>query len=275
MTLTFYDVSNHQGGLKLNTLESDAFIFKATEGVGFVDKWCDNFVEQAKALGKPWGVYHFLDGSDVIKQAEFFYNNCKNYVGKGILVLDYEMYGRQGAVKAKQFLDHLYKLTGVRGWIYMNESDSNNDNWQPLAKDYPLWIAKYSSQKPNHTKGLSVIAWQYTSTPLDKNIYYGDKASWAKYAAGDKGTNNVKVDTKPNKDFYTETGKYTSRVDTHFFKEKELINKSSVNIKKGQVVYADEIHVEVGHDGKKYYRGAWQLGKTKLYFSLNKSTMKK
>lgn len=243
MGLIFYDVSNHQGGLRLDSLESDAFIFKATEGLGYVDKWCDNFVEQAKALGKPWGVYHFLDGSDVIKQAEYFYSNIKGYIGKGILVLDYEDYGRQGAVKAKQFLDHLYKLTGVRAWIYMNESDSNSDNWQPLAKDYALWIAKYSTKEPNHIKGLSVVAWQYTSKPLDKNIYYGDKPSWTKYALGDK--NGITPDIKPTGpstiDNYWTTG-------TRFKAKEPLIQHYADNWDK---LTGDEIHKGREFDIKK------------------------
>lgn len=218
MSLVFYDLSNHQAGLKLasdsRVKDSQAYIFKATEGTYFVDKECDKFVQQAKKLGKSYGVYHFLDGSDAIKQAEYFYSNIKGYVGEAVLVLDYEMYGRQGAVKAKQFLDHLYKLTGVRGWIYMNESDSNNDNWGPLAKDYALWIAKYSIQKPNHTKGLNIIAWQYTSTPLDKNIYYGDLVSWKAYAKGDKKGTQPDIKPQPAKsDYWFEGTRFKAKVD--------------------------------------------------------------
>lgn len=214
MTLTFYDVANHQAGLQLNTLVSDAFIFKATEGTYFVDKYCDGFVQQAKKLGKPYGVYHFLDGSDVIKQAEYFYSNIKGYVGEAVLVLDYEMYGRQGAVKAKQFLDHLYKLTGVRAWICMNESDSNSDNWGIIAKDYGWWAAKYSTQKPVNNKGLFMVAWQFTSTPLDKNIYYGDKASWMKYAKGDKSGTNPDIKPQPPKtDYWMDGTRFKAKVD--------------------------------------------------------------
>ena len=70
MTLHVLDISNHQGAnFKLGGY--DGYIFKASEGIYFVDKTCDIFVEQAKKLNKPWGVYHFLDGSDVIKQAQF------------------------------------------------------------------------------------------------------------------------------------------------------------------------------------------------------------
>lgn len=191
MTLTFYDLSNHQGGMSLATdsrvKDAQAFIFKATEGIYFVDKTCDGFVTQAKTQNKPWGVYHFLDGSDVVKQAEFFYNNVKGYIGQGVMVLDYEMYGRQGASAVERFVKRFYELSGVYVWLYMNESDSNSDTWSKYLKDNcALWIAKYSTQKPNHVKGLNTIAWQYTRTPLDKNTFYGDATAWKKYAQSSK-----------------------------------------------------------------------------------------
>lgn len=212
--LRFDDYSNWQAGKVLANVDTDAFIFKATEGTYFVDKTCDNFVQQAIKLGKPWGVYHFLDGSDVIKQAEYFYSNVKGYVGKGILVLDYEGYGRQGAVKAKQFLDHIYKLTGVRPWIYMNESDAASDNWEIVANDYGWWAAKYSTVKPVNNKGLLMVAWQYTDKPHDMNYFYGDKTAWAKYAAGDKSGTNPDIKPKPPVSNYHMDGtKFKAKVD--------------------------------------------------------------
>lgn len=188
--MKFYDLSNHQGKINLNIdsriSDADAFIFKATEGTYFVDECCDFFVQQAIQMNKPFGVYHFLDKSDVIQQAEFFYNRIKVYVGEAILVLDYEAYGRQGAVKAKQFLDHLYNLTKVRAWIYMNESDSNEDNWNNISKDYGWWAAKYSRSLPNSKSNLFMVAWQYKEVPLDTNIFLGNQEAWNKYAKGDR-----------------------------------------------------------------------------------------
>lgn len=202
MTLTFYDLSNHQGGMNLATdsrvRDVEAFIFKATEGTGYVDKYCDDFVQQTKKLNKPFGVYHFMDGSDVTKQAEFFYNNVKGYIGQGIMVLDYEMYGRQGAKAVETFVKRFYELSGVYVWLYMNESDSNNDNWSDyLKKNCGLWIAKYSTQEPNHVKGLNVIAWQYTSTPLDKNVFYGDVSMWNRYANKNSGETTEQINKRP------------------------------------------------------------------------------
>lgn len=137
--LKVIDVSNHQTGLSLKTLNADAFIFKATEGNYFTDKTCDTFVTQAKALGKPYGVYHFLDQTDAIDQAKYFLKEIDGYLGEALLVLDYEGYGKQGANKAKVFLDYIYNQTGIKPLIYMNESDANSDDWAEVVKgDYGL-----------------------------------------------------------------------------------------------------------------------------------------
>ncbi|MGY3767081.1 GH25 family lysozyme [Vagococcus vulneris] len=206
-----YDVSNHQAGLKLSTLQSDCFIFKATEGTFFVDKTCDSFVQQAKALNKPYGVYHFLDGSDVIAQADFFVKNIKGYVGEAVLILDYEMYGRQGAAQAKRFCDRVFDKTGVRCWLYMNESDCNSDNWKALANDYAFWIAKYSSNAPSVHDYLNVIGWQFTSTPLDKNEFYMDTGTWNKYASN--GTKKPVKRETPQGPWMSENKRVTVNVD--------------------------------------------------------------
>ncbi|MGO3732003.1 MAG: GH25 family lysozyme [Vagococcus sp.] len=177
------DLSNHQKGLKLATLQADAFIFKATEGCHFIDGDCDTFVKQAKALNKPYGVYHFLDSSDVIKQATFFLQHIKGYLGEAVLVLDYEAYGRQGATQAKRFLDHVYHQTQIKPLIYMNESDANGEDWSTVSgSDYGLWVTKYATQIPVLPKWPGYVMWQYTSTPLDKSYFYGDKAAWSAYA---------------------------------------------------------------------------------------------
>lgn len=243
MTLTFYDLSNYQGGMDLakdaRVKDAQAFIFKATEGIYFVDKTCDNFVNQAKSLKKPWGVYHFLDGTDVVKQAEFFYNNVKGYIGQGVMVLDYEMYGRQGAAAVERFVKRFYELSGVYVWLYMNESDSNSDTWSDyLKKNCGLWIAKYSTQKPNHVKGLNVIGWQYTSTPLDKNTFYGDASTWAAYAksskVGSQGTTVPQAPAPSLANYWTDGTKFKAKADLPIKKTGDFSKDSGLIIRKGE-----------------------------------------
>ena len=87
------DISNWQSGINLSAIAKDIdfVIVKATEGIGFVDKSCDRFFQAAKDLGKPLGFYHFARTNDARKEADFFYQNTKNYFGQAIPILDWEV----------------------------------------------------------------------------------------------------------------------------------------------------------------------------------------
>lgn len=181
--LKVIDLSNHQQGIHLKTLTADAFVFKLTEGTTFIDKACKEFIRQARELKKPFGLYHFLTGESIKEQAHFFLTHLSPYIGEAVLVLDYEMYGRVGATKAKEFLDIIEKETNVKPLIYMNESDANGDDWSEVINaDYGLWVAKYSSSLPTLTQWSHYAMWQYTSTPLDTSHFYGNLHAWKKYA---------------------------------------------------------------------------------------------
>lgn len=182
MTLKVVDLSNNNNSKKLNNYPADAYIFKATEGTYFVDKYCDIMVQQAIKKKKPFGVYHFLDSSNWKKQADFFINNIKGYIGKGIIILDYEAYGMQGASIALKWLDYVYKKTGVRPLIYMSQSTTNADNWKQVAKDYALWVAQYNNKLGHVGYWKTITMWQYTSKPYDKSNFYGKVEAWNKLA---------------------------------------------------------------------------------------------
>lgn len=205
MSMNGIDISNHQAGLNLAAVPCDFVICKATEGTSFVDKYCDGFVQKAISLGKPFGVYHFASGKSSGRQeAEFFYNNIKGYVGKGILVLDWEGNAvKRGVSYAKEFLDRLQELTGVKALLYTYNNCVNSYDWSPVVKgDYGLWNAGYYAgyqtmgYNPNAPLKGGTGAWpgaamyQYTSSGrlpgysgnLDLDVFYGDRTAWQKYA---------------------------------------------------------------------------------------------
>lgn len=173
----------------------DAIICKATEGIGFVDKSCDKFVQKCIAAGKPWGFYHFARNNDAEKEAEYFYKNCKNYFGCGIPVLDWEV--DQSVSWVNKFVRKLHDLTGIWCWIYANPWRFNQGG---VEQNCMRWVAKYPSvksptfataetwDKPS-ADGL-VGAWQFCSDGkvsgysgnLDCDLFYGSKEAWLKYA---------------------------------------------------------------------------------------------
>lgn len=202
MAMNGIDISDYQRGIDLTKVPFDFMICKATEGTSIVHGTCDPYIQTCKKLGKLWGFYHFMNGEDPVKQADYFYANCKNYFGEGIPVLDYEMYGRIGTAGAKKFLDRIYELTGVRCIVYMSRSVCTEEDWSKIAPNHALWVAQYAN---NDATGYQSDPWlpcggfgawdscaihQYSSHGrldgyngnLDLDIAYMTPEAWKKFA---------------------------------------------------------------------------------------------
>lgn len=197
--LRFIDISNWQEGLDLEAVAPsiDAMAVKATQGLWMIDWTCDPFIEKAKALGLPYAFYHFAEGEDPIREADYFMQHTAGYFGKGIPVLDWE--GSQQPGWVNSFVEHVHEVTGVWPWIYANpwrfteEVNQNCMRWLASYPDYesPTFIQASSWEWPT-APGL-VGAWQFCSDGrlsgyahnLDCNLFDGDAAAWAAYAKGD------------------------------------------------------------------------------------------
>ena len=202
------DISNHkmrEGLEDLKPLMKSAqfCICKATGGVSFVDSSCDYYVQQLRKMGKPWGFYHFAndngDRSTAEEEARFFVDNCENYFGEGIPILDWEQDGVTAAW-ANTFLRKVHDLSGVWPWVYSWPWQINGAG---IEENCGRWIANYPNvshpgldyKLPDmpDTEGL-VCAWQYASDgrvdgfsgDLDLNIFYGDVDAWNAYARGER-----------------------------------------------------------------------------------------
>lgn len=220
MALYGLDVSKWQS-VGTGDSAKDFLIIKATEGTGYVDPNCDKHYQRAKGKGKLLGFYHFARpdlniGTDGAKrEAQYFYNNCKNYFREAIPVLDWEQPGTTGQVSwAKAWLDEVYRLTGVRPLIYMSASVVNGNNWSSISDNYGLWIAGYPNaynvkNPPTPTAGAMPYKigswkfwaiWQYSSGAgtLDHNIANMDANGWKAYA-GVKTTTTTTTTPAPAK----------------------------------------------------------------------------
>lgn len=203
MSLNGIDVASYQSGMDAGNVAGDFVIIKATEDTNYMNPVFSGHVKQTLAAGKKLGVYHFASVGDAKKQADFFLKKVSSYVGKAMLVLDYEAGAvSQGVSWAKTWLDRVYDKTGVRPVIYMGLADENRLDWSPVVKaNYGLWVAQYnnyntvSGYKPRNLYGSlkhwkSAAMFQYTSAGrlggwagnLDFDIFYGSKSDWDKYA---------------------------------------------------------------------------------------------
>lgn len=205
------DISAWQGdaGIDLGKIAYDFCIVKATEGTDYKNRYfaahCDKVLSRKKLLG----AYHYANGGDVQKEADYFLAYAKKYIGKAILVLDWEaknnpLFGVKDLEWCLQWCSYVQKKTGIKPLIYIQKSAMD----AVKRCGYGLWVAQY----PDYVEtGYQVQPWnegaynclirQYTSVgklsgysgSLDLNKAYISAASWNKLA----GRRAVSVLAKP------------------------------------------------------------------------------
>lgn len=209
--MNIIDISSWQSGMNLKTMfdknpSLNGVIVKTTQGLSYVNPPAKDWLTWLMSNNKPFGVYHYLDVYGAEAEARHFVEASKPYIGKGILAIDYEGNTlRQGAGYLKQCLDEVYRLTGVRAFVYVSQSFIATQAFGPIVEaGYPLWLAQYADMNPVH--GFKEIPWQkgsiypwdkywihqYTScgylegwnNNLDFNKFYGNTSDWAKLAGG-------------------------------------------------------------------------------------------
>lgn len=195
--LNFIDISSYQATLNLVAVSDSiqGVIVKATEGTNYVNPYCDRHYQQAKKCNLLRGFYHFAGADKPEAEAEYFWNNCRNYFRDGIPILDWE--GKQSVDWVNRFVRHLKDISGVWCWIYANPWRFNQGGVEPNCA---RWVASYPAvSHPTFAQAAhwdcpkadgNVVAWQFCSDGrlngyngnLDCSLYYGDKESWLKYA---------------------------------------------------------------------------------------------
>lgn len=213
MVLKGVDISNWQNGINVDKLPIDFLFCKATEGASYVDKKCNSYVSSAIKKGIKWGIYHFARENSASKEAEFFYNNIKGYIKKGIPVLDYEVWGKNknDVSWCEQFIQRFYDLSGVWCMIYISASHCKDFSNSWIPGKCGLWVAGYPKNYtnwPSDKMPYSVfpwpycVVWQFTSSlrlaefngNLDGNYAYIDANTWDKYANASSSTNTPNID---------------------------------------------------------------------------------
>ena len=251
MSMKGIDVSNWQKGIDLTKVPCDFVVVKATEGNYYISEDFERQTEQVIKSGKKLGFYHYANGGDVKEEAEFFINNIKEYIGQGLLVLDWEgggnpLFGKNDFNWCKAWCDHVANKTGVRPIIYIQASAIKNVTGAGCAG---LWVAQYADMNPT---GYQETPWnegayeclirQYSSTGrlngysgnLDLNKAYIDAGQWDKLA-GKKETPKVKTPTGSTLDLVVGTlqGKFGNgdarkvNLGTRYDEVQTFINKVS------------------------------------------------
>lgn len=208
MALHGIDIASWQASMNAGKMAVDFVIIKATGGTGYVNPHCDKHFQQAKKAGKLLGVYHYANErgyeGTAKQEANYFVKNAKNYLkGDAIPILDWESSNKGNVKWALDWLNEVERQTGIKPWFYTYTNVLNTFNFSRIYKnDNALWIAQYpdmathygfiKNKKPPRTRKFpnGPAAYQYSSTtvipgygsPIDVDIFYGDKKAWQAYA---------------------------------------------------------------------------------------------
>lgn len=206
------DISNWQAGIIPSALPIDFCICKATEGIGYTDPCCDGFVQDCIAHGIPWGFYHFARENEPESEAEYFYNECLGYFGKGIPVLDYETSNYNNREWCERFMSRLHELSGVWAMLYISASRCGEYENSWLPENCGLWVAGYPYEMNSFEQAGNMpysiypwrfaAIWQFTSSlnlpgysgRLDGNIAYMDADGWRKYCGDANPSSSADID---------------------------------------------------------------------------------
>ncbi|MFM9576769.1 GH25 family lysozyme [Streptomyces turgidiscabies] len=202
------DVSAYQAAQNWPALKADGLTFafaKATEGEKSRDARFATHIKGIKGAGLIAGAYHFAwPNQSATKEAANYVAAVKPYAGPGFLHwLDLEAYsdrrnytGRTAAqikAYAAAWIAAVQKaFPGQVVGIYTSASDiaaghvpSSVPLWYPA---YPWGAATYAraeaAARPKPS-GRTVTFWQFTSTPLDRNIAYLSPSALRAWAQGD------------------------------------------------------------------------------------------
>lgn len=207
------DISSYQVELNAGIVPSDFVIIKATEGTNYINPTWEEQAGQVIQTNKLLGFYHFASVGNPIAEADFFISVVKNYIGKAVLVLDFEAgaINAWGNVGARQFLNRVKEKTGINPMIYMSSDVTRQFNWSTISSTNPLWVAQYASMNPTGyqsepwTDGKGYGAWssasihQYSSAGslanwsgnLDINLAYINANQWKSLAGSGSTSNSI------------------------------------------------------------------------------------
>lgn len=200
------DISAWQGdeNIDLSKVPFDFCIVKATEGTSYKNRYfaahCDAVLKKKKLLG----AYHYANGGDVQKEADHFLAYAKKYIGKAVLVLDWEaknnpQFGKNDLEWCLKWCNYVYQKTGIKPLIYIQKSAMN----AVKKAGYGLWVAQYPDyeqtgyqEHPWNEGKYNCLIRQYTSVgklsgysgSLDLNKAYISATSWNKLAGKAKKT---------------------------------------------------------------------------------------
>ena len=193
------DVSHYQAKINWDTVATQGIHFafvKATEGKDHTDKnYTDNWTEM-KRVGIKRGAYHYFHPAlPALEQATNFKTAVDLEFGDLPPAIDIESdegLERQEVVTNLKAMMYLIKIKyNIKPIIYTHYKFYNKFIAGEFD-EYPVWIARYGSNKPKLAAGLDWYFWQYGNKGklkgiegfVDLNVFRGSKTDLDKISFG-------------------------------------------------------------------------------------------
>lgn len=223
---------------------TDITMIKATQGMWYVNPECGVDYQAAKKAGKQLGIYHYCEGGNPEKEAQYFYHNVKGYIGEAVPAVDWESNENRSwgnTTWVKRFVTEFHRLSGVWCLVYVQSSALNQV--ANCAKTCGLWVACYPSMNwkswnvPNMNVPTSpwktYTIWQFTGDNMDRNLVNTTVEGWKKLAKGSKTV----AKKKPN--WVKKSGEFVLGQALEIHKEPHIDSPAIAKLPKGSVVKYD------------------------------------
>ena len=222
--MNLIDIASWQSGMNLANMFAenpalDGVVVKLTQGTAYVNPDANAWITWLTLNQKPFGTYHYLDGSGAKAEAQHYAAEAKKWPG-GVLALDYEdAVLNKGTGYLKECLDEVYRLTGIKPLVYCSQISAleAQDFSAIAAAGYKLWVAQYADYNP--VNGFISNPWhtgtpapfaeytmrQYTSCGrlngwgknLDFDLFYGTAEDWKALAEAGESPAPTPTPSKP------------------------------------------------------------------------------
>lgn len=158
------DLSHYNAVTDWNAIKNSGIDFvytKATQGTGFIDPKCAEFVAGAKSVGIPVGVYHYAGLNDAVAEANHFKQMLSGLDTQLIPVLDLEE-GASG-VDLVDWVRTFASTLGQKIILYTGNWFIEQYPELNQLSDIPLWTSYYKATAPTDEPGWSTwTIWQYS-----------------------------------------------------------------------------------------------------------------
>lgn len=198
------DISSWQTGISIPDIARECcfLIAKCTESVSFKDEPFESFMQQGYDNDMLLGMYHYARPNiNASIQAEYFYANSKNWIGKAIPFLDMEEDFSDWESFATEFMDAYENLAGIRPILYCSNAQADYFSESFAKKNPKVWLAEYwkpfnhyptFASFPNCSPWDTFFIWQFSSSGqldgfngnLDLDYFNGSKDDWISYIGG-------------------------------------------------------------------------------------------